>query len=80
MRRRCVLVLDFDFLTRVSHTLILNLLHRLWFRHRSLNHSITMVYYFTSTAVDPPVTLYMGKDKFESTGSCLRPQASKQRD
>ena len=25
-----------------------------------------MVYYFTSNSVDPPVTLYMGKDKFES--------------
>ena len=27
---------------------------------------ITMVYYFTSTAVDPPAYIYVGKDKFES--------------
>jgi len=25
-----------------------------------------MVYYFTSTAVDPPAFVYVGKDKFES--------------
>lgn len=25
-----------------------------------------MVYYFTSTVVDPPITIYMGKDKFEN--------------
>lgn len=25
-----------------------------------------MVLYFSSTAADPPATLYMGKDKFES--------------
>lgn len=25
-----------------------------------------MVFYFTSTACDPPVTLYMGRDKFEN--------------
>jgi hypothetical protein len=25
-----------------------------------------MVYYFTSTVVDPPAYVYVGKDKFES--------------
>lgn len=25
-----------------------------------------MVYFFTSNAVDPPATIYMGKDKFEN--------------
>jgi hypothetical protein len=25
-----------------------------------------MVYYFTSTVVDPPAAVYVGKDKFES--------------
>lgn len=25
-----------------------------------------MVYYFTSNVVDPPATIYVGKDKFES--------------
>ena len=25
-----------------------------------------MVYYFTSTVEDPPVTLFMGKDKYEN--------------
>lgn len=25
-----------------------------------------MVYYFTSTITDPPATIYVGKDKFES--------------
>lgn len=25
-----------------------------------------MVYYFTSTVVDPPAYIYVGKDKFES--------------
>lgn len=25
-----------------------------------------MVYYFTSTATDPPATIYVGKDKFEN--------------
>lgn len=25
-----------------------------------------MVYYFTSTTVDPPAYVYVGKDKFES--------------
>lgn len=25
-----------------------------------------MVYYFTSTVVDPPAFVYVGKDKFES--------------
>lgn len=25
-----------------------------------------MVYYFTSTAVDPPANIYVGKDKYES--------------
>jgi coiled-coil domain-containing protein 25 len=25
-----------------------------------------MVFYFTSTVCDPPVTLYMGRDKFEN--------------
>ena len=27
-----------------------------------------MVFYYTSTAVDPPATIYVGKDKFESKG------------
>jgi len=25
-----------------------------------------MVYYFTSSITDPPTTIYVGKDKFES--------------
>lgn len=25
-----------------------------------------MVYYFTSNVIDPPATIYVGKDKFES--------------
>ncbi|KAH0601204.1 hypothetical protein MHUMG1_00076 [Metarhizium humberi] len=29
----------------------------------------TMVYYFTSSAVEPPGFIYVGKDKFESTSS-----------
>ena len=27
---------------------------------------MTMVYYFTSTAIDPPANIYVGKDKFEN--------------
>lgn len=27
-----------------------------------------MVYYFVSNVTDPPATIYVGKDKFESTG------------
>ncbi len=30
-----------------------------------------MVYYFTSTAVDPPASVYVGKDKFESESVSL---------
>ena len=31
-----------------------------------------MVYYFTSNVVDPPATIYVGKDKFESLSlECL---------
>jgi hypothetical protein len=32
-------------------------------RHRE---RATMVFYFTSTAVDPPANIYVGKDKVES--------------
>ena len=32
-----------------------------------------MVYYFTSTAVDPPGFVYVGKDKFESECSKVGP-------
>lgn len=35
--------------------------------------SAGMVYYFTSTVVDPPATIYVGKDKVES----LLPSSSK---
>ena len=28
-----------------------------------------MVYYYTSNVVDPPATIYVGKDKFESKTS-----------
>jgi hypothetical protein len=32
-----------------------------------VDHKILiMVYYFTSTVVDPPATIYVGKDKVES--------------
>lgn len=31
-----------------------------------LGHTLKMVYYFTSKAVDPPAYVYVGKDKFES--------------
>lgn len=34
-----------------------------------------MVYYFTSNVVSPPATIYVGKDKYESTRQshfCLR--------
>lgn len=30
-----------------------------------------MVYYFTSTVVDPSAFIYVGKDKFESTGHAM---------
>jgi hypothetical protein len=30
-----------------------------------------MVYYFTSTSVDPPAFIYVGKDKFESRSAFL---------
>ena len=30
------------------------------------SHGKTMVYYFTSNVIDPPATIYVGKDKFES--------------
>ena len=29
-------------------------------------HAFAMVFYFTSTVVDPPVTLFMGEDKHEN--------------
>lgn len=32
----------------------------------SLTLGFRMVYYFTSTVVDPPAYVYVGKDKFES--------------
>ena len=32
-----------------------------------------MVYYFTSTVVDPPAYIYVGKDKFESESRILCP-------
>ena len=36
----------------------------------------TMVYYFTSNVVDPPATIYVGKDKFESPLFPLPPTVS----
>lgn len=31
-----------------------------------------MVYFFTSNVVDPPATIYVGKDKFESPSFLVR--------
>ncbi len=38
------------------------------FNHLALPFPVisTMVYYFTSSITDPPTTIYVGKDKFES--------------
>ena len=35
-------------------------------QNHDLLPSQTMVFYYQSTAVDPPATIYIGKDKFES--------------
>lgn len=42
------------------------------FLRRVVTSVFKMVYYFTSTTVDPPAYVYVGKDKFESKYMAVR--------